>query len=196
MCAKKLFTAIALISVFVFGEESDKLVTGCNVVGKGIVMCETFKANRTTVYHFKKDGSVVEKFYQGRPTEDGIKSDRQVLTSVVDKIDGWPCLDKSQYGDKYKVVSGDCFARSSFFLKKIAEGEYLHIVDMNGDITPLFVGQSRMIGEMICESTTKVTTFGKNNVTGYLSDMNVYDSLKPGTYCEDFLATDALIWKP
>lgn len=196
MRCKRLFIMIALISIFVLGNEPDKLVTGCKVVGKGIVMCETYKANRTTVYHFKKDGSVVEKIYQGSPTEYGIKSDRQVFTSVVDKVDSWPCLEKNGYGGKYKIVSGDCFTMFSSFSKKIAGGEYLHIVYFGSDMIPLLLGQSRPVGKMICESTTRVTTFRVNDVTGYLSDMNVYESLKHGTYCEDFLATDALYWKP
>lgn len=191
----RIVVLIAVLISFTIGNEPGKLVTGCNVVEKGILMCETYGANRTVVYHFKKDGSVIEKFYQGNPDEYGIKSERRVFTSVVEKIDGWPCLEKRSGGD-YKIVSGDCFARAGTFLKKIADGGYLRIVDLNGNTSPISVGWPKNSGTMVCESTTKVTTFGHNKVTGYPSDMKVYENLNPGTYCEDFLATDALYWKP
>jgi hypothetical protein len=195
---KNILVMIAVMVVMAFAAENSKHVTACRVSVKGVVMCEIYRQDgrrNVVTYHFKKDGSVVEKFYQGDPSEYGINSDRRVFASMVKKMERWPCLEKRSSGD-YKVVGGDCSGRSGIFLKKIADGEDLKIVDLDGNVHPLTVGFPEIALTMTCDSTTKVTTFGIHNVTNFITSMKVFDNLPPGTYCEDFLATDALYWKP
>ena len=55
---------------------------------------------------------------------------------------------------------------------------------------------ARVIGAMKCPSPDMVVTFKEHKVTGLRTDRREYKNLKPGTYCEDFVATDALYWKP
>ena len=80
-------------------------------------------------------------------------------------------------------------------LRSIKDGHYVDesILDsLAKDIDD----HSRNIGAMKCPSPDMVITFKKHKVTGLRTDRREYKNLKPGTYCEDFVSTDALYWKP
>ena len=80
-------------------------------------------------------------------------------------------------------------------LRSIKDGHYVDesILDsLAKDID----NHARNVGAMKCPSPDMVVTFKKHKVTGLRTDRREYKNLKPGTYCEDFVATDALYWKP
>lgn len=191
--------AVAVMSVITFATES---MVDCNVVGKGIVKCSSLRFSKkdgepiinTFVYHFKRDGSFVEKKLQGGGGEYWYKSTRQVVTSVHTDLESWPCLVKVIDGF-YSMSEGNCIDMSSSFIRKIMNGEKFGVITHDGK-NPFDMAGSKDVSWMICESPTRVTTLGSHKITGLSTDMKVFDNLKPGTYCDDFMATDALYWKP
>ena len=197
---KKIAIIIAITITFVFSNE--KLMT-CDVVEKGIVKCSLLRKSKDgfpiideIVYHFKKDGSYVRKILQGgNQDEEWEKSRRQVMTSVLAEPERWPCLEKDPIGS-YSVADGDCFNMESRFVSKIMKGEKFQIFDTNGNDPFENMGEQKIVSWTICSTPTNVTTSGIHKITRLATDMKIYSNLKPSTHCQDFMATDALYWKP
>ena len=168
----------------------------CFVKGKNFVRCvpENFDGdNSVSFYWMQKDESWVFKSFENN-------GDNSKLVHILKlgKIKSWPCvvdpITKKRFL-KPSELGAECEDSGDYFTKKIKSGSNIEIPFFNELFDDIAV-----YGGMSCTSTKYEGDFVKmvriNQVTGLATDFKEYKYLKPGTYCEDFVATDALYWKP
>ena len=184
---------IFLFSVFMASTASlSAKAVSCRVVGDGVAGCSDDGVG-ASIYTFKKDGSWVKKtmvrgFDRGYP--------KIVIVDKLTRPETWPCTRKDDDSGCYEVIGGDCEGRLGYFVGLILGGKPLCIAGSEYSVPFDMMGDKEPVGIVECQSTTHVVTRRYNPVIDMLSDMKDYDGLPPGSYCEDFLATDALYWKP
>ena len=152
--------------------------------------CGIVKIDTTfLIYRFDDNGMWVQK-YLGLPP----KGHKIVYTSKLSKSTGWSCLVKDGFG-RYSIAEGRCNSRRDRFLSIIKNGESLKIHIENGYDPFAVMGYSKPVSWMECHPDS-IVFHGVNELTDQPTDLKVYRNLPPGTYCEDFVASDALYWKP
>ena len=172
-----------------------KCTTDCDVVDSGVVRCRynmkggPVERTDLSIYRFDDDGMWVRKYLQIPP-----KGHKSVYTSRLSKSTWWSCLVKDDFG-RYSIAEGRCNSRRDHFISSIKNGESLKIHVENGYEPFAIMGPVKPVSWMECHPDS--IAFNRiNDLTEQPTDLKVYQNLPPGTYCEDFVATDALYWKP
>lgn len=144
----------------------------CRVIDRGFFRCDDYEFDNSGM-----DTSHTEIFV--RMKNDG----------------GW--MIKAFLDNGERVVTGKCKKVSidEDVARNIRNGKRVDESDLDSALNTV-VESYEPVSVMKCPSPDMVVTFKFNGITGLRTDRREYKNLKPGTYCEDFVATDALYWKP
>ncbi len=158
----------------------------CSVIQPKKVMCkEAINSEKiVTIYRLTTDGRwKAKRYYPASKNKEAAvfvldyeKFDFKSLCTTINSID-----DKKM----------NCEAAESFFMSKIINGEDIELLLFQESLS-----KETPISEVHCFNSNYVRTYKYNSITHLKTDRNDYHDLKPGTYCEDFLANDNLFWKP
>ena len=166
----------------------------CSIVGKNSVRCEYYLLDNdgesvTGFYRLNADGSwmskhyVVEKYGRKRVHVLEYPTPRR-WACVVDPVS------RKMYLPPDSVGPG-CEDSGTYFVDMVRSGT-------KGSI-PYFdesLSEEEPRFRMICSDSEGIITNRYNRKTGLPTDRREYRNLLHGTYCEDFVATDGLYWKP
>lgn len=201
-----LFVALLAGPISVMSYAIDSV--GCHVVGKGKVRCisgipyersgdDWQEYHSMTIYTVKGDGSWIRKTFIEIYHDGYRKPNVLVEVQKIDAINKFPCFVSSNIRDGlYKVVDGQCLDEASMFIGFIKDGRDFLDEDTSG--TDIFsdIGKNQDVSVLVCDSSNGIWTFKYNPITGLQTSRKGYGKVKNSTCCEDFLATDALYWKP
>lgn len=164
----------------------------CNVVGKYKVVCKEsdFGLTLISIFFKTKDDEWIEKKYF---------SGNKYSTSVF--VNGYKQFNYAQHCPKPGESS-----ENSDLCKEMYDAEkrgFISLLSKGKSNLPLedfsrHLSNKYEISSMYCrppDSQDSVITFKHNKITGLMTDRKDYHGLKPGTYCEDFLANDDLFWE-
>lgn len=187
---KKILTAILCFVSLVFTQNI------CFVKGKNLVKCVPEKSNGETFasfYWMQKDGSWVLKSFENNGDDAKL-----VHVFKLGKVKSWPCVVDPITRKRFlrpSELGPECESTGDFFINGVRNGSNIEIPFFEELFDEIIVH-----GGMTCGSTKYrgdyVKTVRINQVTGLVTDFKEYQNLKHGTYCEDFVATDGLYWKP
>ena len=152
----------------------------CKIFAVGKIICKNSEYGITAIYKKQKGNQWIAKAY----AEERVK--RQTEAVVVKKFFNVNLFETCLEGFKR-------FAKN--------ESMELSVLQMavscqeNVDRFEESLKTGKNISIMYCIKPTYVRTFRYNKDTGLETDRRDYRNLKPGTYCQDFLATDDIYWK-
>lgn len=163
----------------------------CSIIKTNQIMCKLKTDDLGTVVSLIKrnyDGSWIKKTYYPETKDEH----PAVFVYKYEPIDYDRLCNgvNSFVPDSLKL---DCDLFKVIWIRKINKGEEfpLPIINFSQNLS----GRTP-VSEMQCFRCDYVRTFKRNALTGLQTDRKDYFGLKPGTYCEDFLANDDLFWKP
>lgn len=178
-----------LLPVSAFAIETDCFITDKNSVKCDYYLLDDEEESVTGFYTMRADGSWMSKHYVVEKS-----GTKRVHVSDRMRPGKWPCVVDPVTRTKYMPpdsVGPGCEDSGDYFVERIKSGDKMYLPyfdEMLHDFTREFV--------MVCDPYKGVTTWRFNKKTDLKTDMHEYGSLRKGTYCEDFVATDALYWKP
>lgn len=171
----------------------------CDVVDKGVIRCtqddEYTRGAYKIIYRIEKDGSWIRKSMKLPPDSDKWYT-KEVVVKKMRNLKNFPCVKEGLFGE-YMFSKGNCSASSKYFIDTIKNGKHFGIMDFSGINYFDLMGEYEEVSKVVCTSQNSITTYnGVSRITGFYTEMNEYFKMQPGTYCEDFLGSEALYWKP
>lgn len=205
---KTAFAVIVCVAAFSFADDDDldkvidKMFNNiilCDVVDKGVIRCtqddEYTRGAYRIIYRIEKDGSWIRKSMKLPPDSDKWYT-MEVVVKKMSNFVNFPCIKEGLFGE-YMFSKGNCNTSSKYFIDMIKKGKSFSIMDFSGTNYFDLMGEYETVGKVVCSSQNNITTYnGVSRITGLYTDMNEYFKIQPGTYCEDFLGSEALYWKP
>lgn len=193
---KNILIALMLFFVCVQSQED------CSIIAPRKILCKEKVESSTvlTLYRMGYDDRWIYKRYYPRQ---GDKEDA-VFTGECGKIDSTrvvnlcigAIMSKVEYSEldsaKAAEIGNLCKAYSKTVKTEIVSGVKREIPE----ILYYLQGDKTLISEVHCFEASYVRTYKANKLTGLKTDRKDYHGLKPGTYCQDFFATDELYWEP
>lgn len=183
------FAFMMLLPLSAFAIEADCFITDKSSVKCDYYLLDDEEESVTGFYTMRADGSWMSKHYV-------VEKSGTKRVHVSDRIrpGKWPCVVDPVTRTKYMPpdsVGPGCEDSGDYFVERIKSGDKMYLPYFDETLqnfTRKFV--------MVCDPYKGVTTWRFNKKTDLKTDMHEYGSLRKGTYCEDFVATDALYWKP
>lgn len=181
---------IMILAFAVVGAADD-----CKIFAVGKIICKNSEYGITAIYKKQKGNQWIAKAY----AEERVK--RQTEAVVVKKffnvnlfetcLEGFKRFAKNESRELSVLqMAVSCQENVDRFEESLKTGK-----NMDFPIFEYALQESVDISIMYCIKPTYVRTFRYNKDTGLETDRRDYRNLKPGTYCQDFLATDDLYWK-
>lgn len=187
--------SIAIILLLIGFSNADDMY--CRVAAKNSVLCSSENApGQLYVYHLKKDGSWVRKFWlfgdeyfesvYVRTYKRYDYYETCVNLEIFGILQDWPDYTDSEYG----AVKKKCRTLCDSVLSDIRSGNKIDIPNFGMGFGPDYEEPFSMVcGFHMYVETTKY------NKKGIVTSKKKYE-LIPGDYCQKFLSNDRTYWKP
>ena len=177
----------------------------CSIVEPRKILCKEIVDSTTvlTLLRMRHDDRWICKRYYPRQgdkedavfTSDCGKIDSTIvvnscLANIVTNMEDFAKLDSSKYAENVNV----CNAYLTSLKLEIISGVRKRFPLIR--LLYFLKFEDNLISEIHCFPGSYIRTYKANKLTGLVTDRKDYHDLKPGTYCQDFFATDELYWKP